>query len=205
MKLQGDEYRKYWRDRMAKGPSQAGFWDMTEAATQAQGFTIFHAFRRAFHALGITSPSVIAELGCGWGRMLALVGDHFSHATLYGTDLCPEAVKHCQDTLDPFRFCFSVGDRLPDKLHGSCDLVYTSTCLQHITDDQVFTEARVSMLQALAPGGHVLAFENVDPKTASARHLRGHGAEDYFGPGSRVLEEVVLRGERHAMIAVGGS
>jgi SAM-dependent methyltransferase len=207
-KLQGAEYLDYWDERMRQGPLEAGHHMMDEEDVRKQGERFFQEIW-ALREAHLGPLKRIAELGCGYGRILRQFGEKEPAETeFHGVDLSTDAIMACETgDFDPMRFFFRQGTQL--CLKGAADLVYTCTCLQHITCPEYFEMAVRSIVDALAADGHVIILEN-GVRAPGSRHVRGLGFEDYLGAfdqhGLATLASqppVDIRGEPHRAFLLG--
>lgn len=190
-KLQGDAYLDFWRKRIAKGPEEVAYTGSDFAASEAHADRLMALFEPA---LGLVEgylenqeKPVIVELGCGWGRMMSRMAKRFPNAFIHGYDICEEAIGGAFERLEKEgvgnRVHLAVDSKIPENLRRHIDLVYTCTCLQHITDDTFFTEAMMSIREGIRPEtGFALLFENTHrPEGPAGRHVRFRGAMDFLG------------------------
>lgn len=190
-KLSGDAYRAYWRNRMARGPEQAGWYDYSQAQTDEQAGAIWEFIRADLEAL---KPDSVLEFGSGYGRMLARLRSIYPWAWLYGVDICAEAVK--QSWRDDLTEIFTRD--IPPSVEP--DLVFTCTALQHVTDRDTFASVVWAFNDESGSGTHFGLFENVTQP--AAKHVLGFSADDYMSYFPDVAWNepriLVLRNEPHA-------
>jgi SAM-dependent methyltransferase len=169
-KLTGIEYIEHWRQRMARGPLEAG--------TVENGNDTW-AFIEPLLPEGF-APKAILEYGCAYGRMMRHLHVCYPEAQLYGVDLSGEAldhlVAHWPDSPAPNVFNQNVP---PTDIR--VDMIFTCTVLQHVTDDSVLRTIAAGFRKILNPGGYLVFFENVNwgPGQGGA-HMREFAAADYM-------------------------
>lgn len=110
-----------------------------------------------------------AEIGCGYGRLLPVLGEFAERVA--GFERQPEFAADAA-RLHPRAGIFRVStlENLPAR-DGAFDVVLTFTVLQHLVDP-VATRVAAEIRRILAPGGHVLICEETD-----AGHLSGDTAD----------------------------
>ena len=178
-KLQGDEYRKFWQERMAKGPLEAGFIGMDKEAVHDQANDFMFEIHMLLRCMD-SDPDIVAEFGVGWGRMASRMFEIYPMMDFTGFDICPEALEGCRERseVEEWEAKFFCVESISNGWFQEFDLIYTCTCLQHITDSLVFDVALQSIRAAVQPGGYVLIFENITDGTKT-RSLRGYGSGDF--------------------------
>jgi trans-aconitate methyltransferase len=123
----------------------------------------------------IPDGAVVTEFGCGWGRMTIKLASNYPRARINGIDMVPGAV-HRARTLFP-RIWFHCYDHY-HKTVPVADLVVTCTCLQHITDTEVFQRVVQSFHSRILPGGWLVMLENATKKRRGT-HLHDMTPADY--------------------------
>ena len=113
--------------------------------------------------------SAAAEIGCGYGRLLPVLGEFA--ARVAGFERQPEFAAEAS-RLHPGAEISRVStlENLPAR-DGSFDVVLTFTVLQHLVDP-VAERVAAEIRRILAPEGHVLICEETDPG-----HLGGDTAD----------------------------
>lgn len=166
-KLTGEQYINHWTKRMAKGPLEAG--------TESNAEEIWNFIRP--HLVGFTPQSVL-EQGCAYGRMLRRIQREWPKATLYGADVCREALEHLrQNWLGDMPIVYN--QSTPPRL--KVDMIFTCTVLQHITDDDVLQKVADGFREALNPGGRLVLYENIQwAHGGGGAHMRHFGPQDYM-------------------------
>ncbi len=195
-KLTGDAYKKYWRERMARGPHEASFGGAPQD-TDPQATAFFEAIMRGLPE--DVAFGKILEVGSGYGRMLKKLRGEFPSAALVGVELAEQAAVHSWRGENVQVVC---ADRVPFG-SGPFDLAVTCTALQHMTDEVVFKEVCEGIERELAPSGWLVCLENVRPTTAS--HMRGCLPEDYMRAFKKIFwfgsfETIIWREEGHAVL-----
>lgn len=175
-KLTGDEYLQYWRNRMAKGPEQAAF-DGKAEEMEVQGGIYFAEMMRCLGKASQQDPKhyhYICEVGSGYGRMLERFRKIFTASLLYGVDVCEEAIeKSWRDSFTMLCCAY----RVPEGWKSIFDLVFTCTCLQHVTDEGIYRELIRSIEDSLVYKGTLLILENTS--RPGAPHVRDMTSMDY--------------------------
>jgi len=109
-------------------------------------------------------PRAAAEVGCGYGRLLPVLGEFADRVA--GFERQPEFAAEAA-RLQPgariFRVTSLANLPAPD---GAFDFVMTFTVLQHLVD-AVAAKVADEMRRLLAPGGHVLICEETNPSHVS--------------------------------------
>jgi len=104
--------------------------------------------------------SAAAEVGCGYGRLLPVLGEFAGRVAGFERqrEFAAEAAR-----LHPATEVSRVStlENLPAR-DGSFDVVLTFTVLQHLVDP-VAGRVAAEIRRILAPGGHVLICEETDP------------------------------------------
>lgn len=196
-KLAGDQYRQYWKKRIAEGPENVAWAGMTQGQAEAQAEDIFSFVRPRL--LELSAPKRVMEFGCGYGRMLRRLRALWSRSHLFGIDISPEAISNCYR--DPR--VYTRNAEVPPDEWRNFDIVFTCTVLQHITDEGVFRRAVNGLHRAVKPKGYLALFENVSSPGAS--HVRDAAVEDYLRavPGRVQWQAPILhhiRGQAHALM-----
>lgn len=115
------------------------------------------------------SPSaVVAEIGCGIGRMTAYFAEHFGRVV--ALDISPEMLERARKRLkDPpnVEFRAASGRGLAGVEERSVDLVFSYIVLQHIPDAEVALDYLRDAGRVLRSGGHLLVqFNNTEIPTS---------------------------------------
>jgi ubiquinone/menaquinone biosynthesis C-methylase UbiE len=104
--------------------------------------------------------AVVADVGCGWGRSLKKLRDHFGPRRLIAMDIDPEMLKASAREAEAaglqaeFITCSSSRLKLPDD---SVDLLFCHQTFHHLVDqDQAIRE----FFRVLKPGGVLLFAES---------------------------------------------
>lgn len=195
-KLRGKAYTEYWRTRMALGPEEAS---LNGRGADRQGEDIWRMLSPALEGL---HPRSVLDFGCGWGRMLRKLHRLWPGVSMYGVDLCQEAL----DNMAQDRHWFDCGkpalsQAIPDD-QEPVDLIFCCMVIQHITDNEILQQAADQIYQALRRNGHLVLFENVaSPQT---EHVRDMAAEDYMQLWPRLVWQeagrMVLGVQEHALL-----
>jgi trans-aconitate methyltransferase len=150
--MSGPRYLEYWRERMARGPDEAGF-DGKES--DRQGVEIWNFIEPHIKTL---RPASLLEFGCGWGRMTRRLRSLWPDAAIHAVDLCEKALssirKEWREGMPPQLYT-----SIPEGL--GVDLIFDCLAMQHVTDTDILLESVSSCRRALQPGGCVVLFENV--------------------------------------------
>ncbi len=195
-KLTGDAYKKYWRERMAKGPHEASFGGAPQD-TDPQAVAFFEGILRAIP--GDLECGKILEVGSGYGRMLKKLRGKFPTAALVGVELSERAARDSWRDSNTQVIC---AERVLFGA-GPFDLAVTCTALQHMTDEATFKEVCAGIERELVSGGWLVCLENVRSTTAS--HMRGCPPEDYMRAFKKIMwfgsfETIIWREECHAVL-----
>ncbi|MFA5387964.1 MAG: class I SAM-dependent methyltransferase [Candidatus Paceibacterota bacterium] len=191
MKLQKKAYIDYWRQRMAKGPLQAG--------TEEQAEEIWKKIKGQFEGI---DPHAILEFGCGYGRMTKRLRRVFPDAHITCQDLSQDAVD-AVDALGLDNVKTICGHKMLVPV-TPVDLIFTCQVLQHVTDDDIFNKIMKGFEKALAAGGTILLFENCHETEAD--HMSDRPAESYVaalqaaGLEAATIGDMVLNGQTHCFI-----
>ncbi len=105
-----------------------------------------------------------AEVGCGYGRLLPVLGEFADRVA--GFERQPEFAAEAarlQPGVRIFRVTSLANLPAPD---GAFDFVMTFTVLQHLVDP-VAAKVADEIRRLLSPGGHVLICEETDPSHVS--------------------------------------
>jgi len=203
-KLSGVKYVRYWHDRHAKdGAAYVGNIHKPEDVWK-QGERFWQAIVNAIEAVSMPDPTHIVELGCGVGRITRLLAARWPKARVTGIDITPGALATARIQVPEAKFINNY--RIPFSV-AAPDLVVTCTCLQHITDPEVYADAVRSIKQRSKRKAWLVMLENNRPGPR-AKHMAERVVEDYqedFSPefevrsvieyGSRELDK-----EPHAVI-----
>jgi SAM-dependent methyltransferase len=171
-KLIGEAYKQYWIARAAKTMSYVGYFKHNAADVQAQADFFWGYLQKRLP--GVAGVHAVAELGCGWGRMLSRLAEAYPAAVMLGIDIVPKALEHGRKQFP--KLTFVLADHYPEKL-PQVDLLVTCTCLQHITDPVVWAQVVASIHRGVRPGGTLLMLENATP--GSAQHMADRRLPDY--------------------------
>lgn len=171
-KLTGNAYKQYWIDRATKNMAYVGYFKHDAADVDAQAGYFWGFLQPRLPAAG--SVQVVAELGCGWGRMLSRLAAAYPAATAIGVDIVPDALEHGRKQFPKLTFVFA--DHYLEELPRA-DLFVTCTCLQHITDPVVWAHVVASIHRGVRPGGTLLLLENAAP--GMVKHMADRRLADY--------------------------
>lgn len=200
MKLQGEKYVDFWKQRMARGPLEAGFGGMGPSDVDAQAECFHHLLRMGFAI--VRPPAAVLEFGSGYGRMLRRTRAYWPAAMLTGLELCDAAALGSWKDWNCRIIC-SAGIP-PSIAGGSQNVVYSCTALQHVTDDQVFEAVCRDMIRVLGFEGHLVLLENTSKPGAD--HVRDMSADDYQAAFGRGIEwwpgrgTVLSGGQEHTLL-----
>jgi ubiquinone/menaquinone biosynthesis C-methylase UbiE len=103
---------------------------------------------------------VVADVGCGWGRSLSKLNDHFSPQRLIGMDIDPQMLEasatEAANSGLPVEFinCSSAHLTLPDN---SVDLLFCHQTFHHLIDQE---QAIREFFRVIKPGGVLLFAES---------------------------------------------
>jgi len=203
-KLSGADYIRYWHDRHARdGTAYVGNIHKPEDVWE-QGNRFWAAIVNAIESVPVPDPKRIVELGCGVGRITRLMVNRWPKARVTGIDITPGALATARIQVPEARFI--TDQRIPFSV-APPDLVVTCTCLQHITDPEVYEEAVRSFKQRTTSTAWLIMLENNKPGRRS-KHLTERMVEDYqedFGPEFEVRSVIEygpqeLDKEPHAVI-----
>ena len=181
-KMDDQEHREYWNDRIPKGAHEASY-DDTDKAT----FEIFGSGVQAMRDSGldprpslnpISSRFRMAELGVGWGRMLRFMHQQLPQMEVHGFEISPKTVFLCRGMADLKFAQIHEADHILEDYAGQFDLIWTCTVLQHLVPQEMFERACASIVNGLRPGGYVMMLENV--VLSGSKHMRGTPKDDYL-------------------------
>lgn len=128
----------------------------------------------------------VMDLGCGTGRLLALIHDHFPNATLNGIDGTTLMVFRTQNRL-PMGTSVKKHDLNSYQLQNNYDVIISTTVLHHLTNPQ----SHINMIMAhLSPNGTAyiseFALETLPLKLANkwwtwtqAAHIQAWSKDDF--------------------------
>ena len=94
-----------------------------------------------------TDAQSIIEIGCGTGRWLAGLANHFPEAHLYGLDYSRGMLTEAQGRPESLELIRGKASQLPLKT-GSFDLVFCVNALHHFDDPQAFVAQAQELLKA---------------------------------------------------------
>jgi SAM-dependent methyltransferase len=83
----------------------------------------------------VLRPESVLEVGCGYGRMTALISKVPSVKSYDAVDLSPHNIEEAKRTVNGVRF--TVGDFVELKFDGRYDVVFACEVLMHILPGQV--------------------------------------------------------------------
>lgn len=169
-KLTGLEYLDYWRTRMARGADQAGF---NGQDADRQGHDIWKFISPWLQEL---HPRSAMEFGCGHGRILRRLRGLWPETTLYGVDICAEAVDAIARTWE-LPGLPQLSTEIPTQIQ--VNVIVDCLALQHVTDSDVRDDIAERLDAVLAPGGAIVLFENV--AHPGAEHMWDASVRDYEG------------------------
>lgn len=118
---------------------------------------------------------VIMEVGCGTGKNLLKLANHFPNASLIGVDVSRDMLKICEKKLvgEEERLTLLEGYYGKIPILQRPDVILFSYCLTMVNPhwDMLLREAAGD----LKPGGHILVVDFHDsPVAAFKRHMSGH-------------------------------
>lgn len=122
---------------MHRPPSELRYTSGKYAA-DFPGWHAEHSSWKAQHILACVKgagldPRSVAEIGCGAGEILRLVGEGLPKVErLRGYDIAADAIAHCQSRRDPPRLDFVHGDLLEGN--EVFDLLLAIDVLEHVED-----------------------------------------------------------------------
>ncbi len=166
-KLMGDDYHRYWESRPAKvGLNYVGRPGMTDEQVHDQARRFWAQLIRVLPPQ--ENIEIVTEFGCGWGRIANRLCFWYRGAKVWGIDMVSDSLEYGRQAFPQVNFFHAdfYHHEVPDA-----DLLVTCTCLQHITDPDVFQKVAESFRRKVKPGGCFVMFENAAPKS---RHWHMH-------------------------------
>lgn len=102
------------------------------------------------------TPKRILEYGCGTGRNLAFIHEHFPDAEIFGGDISKQSVALAKEE-NPFAYCFSLEEEGPYPDHF--DLVFVAGVFHHISPNERLS-VMSNIYKQLKDGGVLFVFEH---------------------------------------------
>jgi hypothetical protein len=212
-KLSGGAYTDYWVKRaQQQGPGYVGRHDQVHDATkierQARDFwsALLLMLPTPQNLIATVGPEpIIVEFGAGWGRIVHRLAEHYPDARIIAVDMVPESVERGKILFPHIEFI--LGSDLSVVPHA--DLLVTCTCLQHVTDPEVWHRVRDSIHARVRAGGRIVLLEN-NKAGRKSPHMADRTKDDYerelfgfdfistmrYGPNTLDKEPMVLMAGR---------
>lgn len=108
----------------------------------------------------------VLDISCGTGSMLALIGQKFSDATLYGMDFSESMIRFANRRYPNYFFEIGNAERLP-YLNNKFDIVTNSFAFHHYADPE---QAIEEVYRVLKPDGNFLLMD-VSPNSTRKRQI----------------------------------
>lgn len=137
------DHARFYDDRYERGYMR-DFADLYEACRVV---TIKDTLRQL-----PTAPARVLDCGCGEGRYLGVVREHFAQARLVGCDVSRVALDHAR-RLHPDAEYVSMDDERVPLADASFELVLSVEVLEHVADVEA---AARELARLLAPGGRLV-------------------------------------------------
>lgn len=134
--------------------------------------------------VGVASPRLVVDLGCGPGQLTRTLADRWPAARVHGVDSSPDMIERAREYVDD-RLSFGVADVGDWRPGEPVDVIVSNATLQWVPRHR---ELFPSWLESLAPGGW-LAFQvpgNFDEP--SHRLLRDLADDPRFAASTRGVE-----------------
>jgi SAM-dependent methyltransferase len=194
--LEEEKIVGYWENRAkAQGAGTVGFGNQPLAAQD-----LMYNERKRFILKTCPSDLKTLDYGCGIGRYADCFPKYM------GVDITDELLILAKKR-NPGKKFVRQKSSIPDFSRINFELFFTSTVLQHCSEDVV-----LKILSAVAKrkdsGIHLCLYENSDERVNSA-HVKGRSPEVYVAMLSKLfkIEEVrvdshVVHGEKHSILLV---
>lgn len=142
------------------------------------------------------SAPVLADLGCGDGRLTVALREHLGASTARGVDSSPaminDAAAHATDTV-----AFELGDIASWEQPGSYDIVFANASLQWVPDHR---SVLARWIASLKPGGQIAVQVPSNADQATHRIAADLGAELLADPPSDPVADNVLAPDEYARV-----
>jgi len=174
----GDKMRGFWDARAREdafyfvdsrlqygNPDSKAFWD---------GGAVDLDRLLAAVGMSIRSSDVVADIGCGVGRLTRPLADRA--ARVYALDISEEMLRRAQELnfhLENVTWIHGSGTDLRSIPDGSVDACVSHVVFQHIPDPEVTLEYVRDMGRVLRPGGWSAFQVSNDPEVHRVRDPRG--------------------------------
>jgi len=154
----GYDPARYWR---ARGKGYSREFDEHDQETAA---AFDQQERMLLRCLSDLHFSSALEIGCGFGRILKLLSDHFQLRHLEGLDISPYQIRHAGEYIKNPRVALAVADITAPLNHSDreFDLVLTCEVLMHIPEPSTVLEEMVRVSNR-----YVVNLEYFDPSAES--------------------------------------
>jgi SAM-dependent methyltransferase len=162
--MDNDAIREHWRDWAVTYATSLRATTKTPTIKELE----LHALAKAIRSIPLTAGTVL-EVGCGNGINCLALAEMFSDLRFAGVDYIPEMIENARAQLEANprlagHVAFHVGDVLEVGLDGVLDprydLVFTDRMLVNLNTWELQAQALDTLLDRVAPGGHLVMIEN---------------------------------------------
>lgn len=164
-----ETYRCYDNDpsvRARRNPSNAG--------ARAIGTELESALRGAIAGLSFPEGGRVCDVGCGSGRMLALIGETLSpcRPRLYGMDILPDRIEVARRQVPDAKLWVQSGEMLPFP-DNSVQLLVVATVFSSILESGLAERIAAEMWRVKATGGTIIGydFRYPNPRNPNTRRM----------------------------------
>jgi glycosyltransferase involved in cell wall biosynthesis/SAM-dependent methyltransferase len=196
---------RLWDQRARRlGPRAVGHVRWTEEKFQAETKMWWERLSPPLLRLRHATDRTILDFGCGTGRFAMRLAEQGFHVV--GVDASSEMVGMAAARPTPNVRIAHIKPGVPLPFaRGEFDALWVCTVLQHICDE-AFLEIVAELHRVVRHNGLLLLCENTEQtkgRTSRSGHVVFRRREEYLArfPGIAVIDEFVVEGERHTILA----
>lgn len=200
----GGAFRGMWDDRIRRlGRRGVGHISWDDEKFESQTREWWKIFRRHLGRFLKPADRKVLDFGCGVGRFAGRLAEELGREVV-GVDFSPSAIALAQESYKSVDFrVLNPGEPIPFP-DDHFDVVFTSTVLQHIPEDEIGSVV-VELRRVLRPGGVALLFEDCHlarMRKSFSGHVVFRDEREYreMFPGVNEVESFMVEGEKHAVM-----
>ncbi len=198
------EPKSFWQERALRlGPRSVGYVQWSEEDLRRHTDAIWSRMIRHLQAQPIAPGPSLLDFGCGTGHFALRLAEVGFRVT--GVDIAPAMLRMARlRRARPSPHFVRVESRpgLPFR-SATFDVLWTHAVLEHVPDAD-FERVVAELARVLVPGGLVVLCENTfrhHRRTSELGHVVFRSEQEYRTafPGVRVVDRILVEGQRHSL------